>query len=108
MSLASDSLPLDLIPKFTDAVTDVEGARRSDNVTVGGTLKKPVLNGDFTLDDAQFTLARDGRDVQQRERLRADDGRLRVRRLDCGDGRGGPCGSPARSGSATGASRRST
>jgi autotransporter translocation and assembly factor TamB len=41
VTLASDSLPIGLIPQFTDVVTDV-GGRALGNVTVGGTLKKPV------------------------------------------------------------------
>lgn len=59
VSLASDSLPVDLIPKFTDVVSNVKG-RALGNVTVGGTLKHPVLNGDFTLMGGQFTLAATG------------------------------------------------
>lgn len=56
VSLASDSLPVDLIPKFTDVVTNVKG-RAIGNVTVGGTLKHPVMNGTFTIVGGQFTLA---------------------------------------------------
>jgi len=47
--LVSDSLPLALIPQFTDAVSDM-GGRALGNVTVGGTLKKPALEGSLTLD----------------------------------------------------------
>ncbi len=59
VSLASDSLPVDLIPKFTSAVTNVKG-RAIGNVTVGGTLKHPVMNGTFTLVNGQFTLTATG------------------------------------------------
>jgi translocation and assembly module TamB len=59
VTLASDSLPIDLVPQFTDAVTDVSG-RAIGRVTVGGTLKKPVLNGAVTVSNAQFKLAATG------------------------------------------------
>lgn len=59
VSLMSDSLPVDLIPKLTDAVTNVKG-RAIGNVRVGGTLKHPVLNGEVTLMNGQFTLAATG------------------------------------------------
>jgi translocation and assembly module TamB len=59
VALISDSLPLSLIPQFTDAVTDV-GGRAMAHVTVGGTLKKPVLTGNLTLAGAQFKLAATG------------------------------------------------
>jgi translocation and assembly module TamB len=53
--LASDSLPIHLIPQFTDLVSNVAG-RAVGNVKIGGTLKKPVLQGSLTLADAQFKL----------------------------------------------------
>jgi len=59
VTLASDSLPITLIPQFTDALTDVQG-RAIGRVTVGGTLKRPVLNGALTLSNAQFKLAATG------------------------------------------------
>jgi translocation and assembly module TamB len=59
VSLVSDSLPIDLIPQFTDAVTNVKG-RALGNVQVGGTLKRPVLQGEVTLSNGQFTLAATG------------------------------------------------
>jgi translocation and assembly module TamB len=64
VTLASDSLPIGLIPQFTDAVSDV-GGRAIGNVTVGGTLKKPVLNGSLTLSNAQFKLPATGAFFQQ-------------------------------------------
>jgi len=74
VSLVSDSLPIDLIPKLTDAVTNVKG-RAIGNVRVGGTLKRPVLNGEVTLVDGQFTLAATGatfRDVNGHVRMTGD------------------------------------
>ncbi|MES2176233.1 MAG: translocation/assembly module TamB domain-containing protein [Gemmatimonadota bacterium] len=59
VTLGSDSLPLGLIPQFTAAVTDI-GGKAIGNVKVGGTLKKPVLNGDLTLSEVQFKLAATG------------------------------------------------
>jgi translocation and assembly module TamB len=59
VTLGSDSLPITLIPQFTDALTDVQG-RAIGKVTIGGTLKHPVLNGALTLSDAQFKLAATG------------------------------------------------
>lgn len=59
VTLGSDSLPIDLIPQFTTALVGVHG-RAIGKVTVGGTLKRPVLNGGFTLSDAQFTVAATG------------------------------------------------
>ena len=59
VTLGSDSLPIDLIPQFTGALTDVKG-RAIGKVTVGGTLKRPALNGALTLNEAQFKLAATG------------------------------------------------
>ena len=59
VSLASDSLPIGLIPQFTGAVTDVKG-RVIGNVAVAGTLRKPALKGDLTLSEVQFRLAATG------------------------------------------------
>ena len=63
VTLVSDSLPLDLLPRLTDVVTDVKG-RAIGNVTVGGTLKRPVLNGSLTLTDGEFKLAATGMFLQ--------------------------------------------
>jgi translocation and assembly module TamB len=59
VSLRSDSLPLELIPQLTDAVTNVKG-RAIGNVRITGTLKRPVMEGEVTLTDGQFTLAATG------------------------------------------------
>ncbi|MDB4886946.1 MAG: hypothetical protein JWN79_2384, partial [Gemmatimonadetes bacterium] len=59
LAVTSDSLPLSLIPQFTDAVTDVGGLAKAQ-VTVGGTLKKPVLAGQLTLAGAGFRVAASG------------------------------------------------
>ncbi|MEO8335614.1 MAG: translocation/assembly module TamB domain-containing protein [bacterium] len=57
--LMSDSLPLGLIPQFTDAVSDI-GGRALGNVSVGGTLKKPSLEGSMTLSDVHFRIVKTG------------------------------------------------
>ncbi|HEX5971339.1 MAG TPA: translocation/assembly module TamB domain-containing protein [Gemmatimonadaceae bacterium] len=59
VALVSDSLPIDLIPKFTGAVTNVKGRALGD-VHLRGTLKHPVLQGEVTLVDGAFTLAATG------------------------------------------------
>lgn len=59
VALVSDSLPIDLIPQFTDVVTNVKG-RAIGNVHVGGTLKRPVLQGEVTLMGGELTLAATG------------------------------------------------
>ncbi len=58
-TLASDSLPIGLIPQFTDVVTDVQG-RVIGNVRVRGTIKRPELAGALTISQAQFRLAATG------------------------------------------------
>jgi translocation and assembly module TamB len=63
VTLVSDSLPLALIPQFTDAVTDVAGLARA-NVHVTGTIKKPDLRGTLALDSAQFKFAATGTFMQ--------------------------------------------
>ncbi|HEY2027164.1 MAG TPA: translocation/assembly module TamB domain-containing protein, partial [Gemmatimonadaceae bacterium] len=59
VTLTSDSLPVGLIPKLTDVVSDVNG-RAIGNVRVAGTLKHPVLNGSLLISKAQFKLASTG------------------------------------------------
>ncbi|MEO8619950.1 MAG: translocation/assembly module TamB domain-containing protein, partial [bacterium] len=59
VALASDSLPIGLIPQFTDAVSDVAG-KAVGTVSVAGTVKKPVLKGNVTLSDVQLRLAATG------------------------------------------------
>ena len=59
VTLASDSLPLGLVPQITGVLTNVDGHAMA-HLTVGGTVKKPVLRGDLTLAGAQFTIAASG------------------------------------------------
>jgi translocation and assembly module TamB len=64
VTVASDSLPIYLIPQFTDVVSNVAG-RAIGNVKIGGTLRKPVLQGSLILADAQFKLEPTGVLYQQ-------------------------------------------
>jgi hypothetical protein len=64
VSLASDSLPIGLIPQFTGAVNNVTG-RALGNVSGAGTLKKPALKGDITLSNVGFTLAATGATLER-------------------------------------------
>ncbi len=59
LALASDSLPLELLPQFTSVVTNLKG-RAIGSLRVAGTLNKPQLQGDLTLSNAQFTLVSTG------------------------------------------------
>jgi translocation and assembly module TamB len=58
-SFKSDSLPLGLLPQFTAAVSDM-GGRAFGDVSVAGTLKKPVLKGNVTLSEVQFRIVPTG------------------------------------------------
>jgi translocation and assembly module TamB len=51
----ADSLPLDALPKFTDAIADVQG-RLIGAVAARGTPKHPSLAGRFDLDLASFRV----------------------------------------------------
>ncbi|MEP6493990.1 MAG: translocation/assembly module TamB domain-containing protein [bacterium] len=59
LDLVADSLPLELIPEFTDMVTAVHG-RAAGKMTLRGTVKQPALVGGFTLDHGAMTLAATG------------------------------------------------
>ncbi len=48
LTIKSDSLPLDLIPQFTDMVSDLNG-RALANFTVTGTVNNPNVNGQVLL-----------------------------------------------------------
>ena len=63
VTLKSDSLPLGMLPKLTEAVTDVAG-RATANVHATGTVKRPVLQGNLMLSDAQVKVAASGTFLQ--------------------------------------------
>jgi translocation and assembly module TamB len=55
VDVAADSLPIDLLPQFTDVVSDV-GGRAVGRFAMRGTLKRPSLVGAFSLIGASATL----------------------------------------------------
>jgi translocation and assembly module TamB len=63
VDLVSDSLPLDLIPQFTDLVSEFHGRARG-TMTVRGTLRQPVLTGAFALDHGLVTVASTGATIE--------------------------------------------
>jgi translocation and assembly module TamB len=69
-----DSLPLDLVPQFTNAVRDV-GGRMTGMVTVGGTVAKPEPHGTLALERGSATIVASGtllRDMSARMRMTRD------------------------------------
>ena len=62
--LVADSLPLELIPQFTDVVSNVHG-RAAGKVAMRGTLKRPSLVGALALDHGTVDAERDRRDVRR-------------------------------------------
>jgi translocation and assembly module TamB len=59
VDLVADSLPLELIPQFTDLVANVHG-RAAGKMSMRGTLKRPALVGAFTLDRGSMKLVPTG------------------------------------------------
>ncbi|MGH9885485.1 MAG: translocation/assembly module TamB domain-containing protein, partial [bacterium] len=59
VDLVADSLPIDLIPQFTDVVSNVHG-RAAGKMALRGTLRRPSLVGGFTLDRGTATLTATG------------------------------------------------
>ncbi|HEY4306173.1 MAG TPA: translocation/assembly module TamB domain-containing protein [Gemmatimonadaceae bacterium] len=55
VDVAADSLPIDLLPQFTDLVSNVHG-RAVGRFAMRGTLRKPSLVGAFALTNASATL----------------------------------------------------
>ena len=51
----ADSLPIDLLPQFTDFVSNVQG-RAVGRFSMRGTLRRPTLVGAFAVTDASATL----------------------------------------------------
>jgi len=59
VDLVADSLPLELVPEFTAAISNFHG-RAAGTVAMHGTLKRPSLVGAFTLAKGTVTLAATG------------------------------------------------
>ena len=62
LAIRADSLPLDMVPQFNQYVTNFRG-RTFANFRVAGTLNRPVLNGEFSLDSAQLHIPKAGLDL---------------------------------------------
>jgi translocation and assembly module TamB len=63
LDLVADSLPLELIPQFTDAVAGVSG-RAAGKIVVRGTMTKPQLAGALALDRGYFKIVASGMQVR--------------------------------------------
>lgn len=63
VDLVADSLPLELIPQFTDVVSTVHG-RAAGKVAMRGTLRRPVLVGGFELDRGVVTVSATGATIE--------------------------------------------
>ena len=61
--LVADSLPIDLISRFTDAVSNVSG-RAAGKIVVRGTLKSPKLAGALAVDRGDFRITSTGMHLQ--------------------------------------------
>ena len=59
LDVAGDSLPIDLIPDFTDLVSDVHG-RAAGKFSMRGTFKRPALTGAVMLDHGTATITYTG------------------------------------------------
>ena len=63
VDLVADSLPIDLVSRFTDAVSNVSG-RATGKIVVRGTIKSPTLAGALALDRGDFRITSTGMRVQ--------------------------------------------
>ena len=63
VDLVADSLPLELIPQFTDLIADFHG-RAGGKVAMRGTLRRPTLTGGFALDHGSVTLVSTGARIE--------------------------------------------
>jgi translocation and assembly module TamB len=63
VDVVGDSLPIDLIPDFTDLVTDVRG-RAAGKMSLRGTFKQPILAGAVAVDHGTTTIAATGATIE--------------------------------------------
>ncbi|HMA23286.1 MAG TPA: translocation/assembly module TamB domain-containing protein, partial [Gemmatimonadaceae bacterium] len=63
VDVVADSLPLELIPRFTDLVADFHG-RAAGRMTMRGTLRRPTLVGGFALDHGSVTVVPTGARIE--------------------------------------------
>ena len=66
LNITADSVPLDLMPQFSDYVSNVRG-RASGSFKLGGSLNKPQLTGRFVLHEVQARVVRAGINLNQIE-----------------------------------------
>ena len=59
LNITADSLPMDLIPQFSEYVSNVKG-RVSGSFKVAGTLNKPQLTGQFAMHQGQLHVVQAG------------------------------------------------
>jgi hypothetical protein len=59
LAIKTDSIPLDMVPRLSQYVTDLRGKAVAD-FKVNGTLNRPEITGQFTLDSAQATIPKAG------------------------------------------------
>ena len=66
LNITADSVPLDLMPQFSDYVSNVRG-RASGSFKLGGSLDKPQLTGQFALHEGQARVVLAGINLNQLE-----------------------------------------
>ncbi|GAC1409006.1 MAG: hypothetical protein NVSMB53_00410 [Gemmatimonadaceae bacterium] len=66
LNINADSLPLDLVPQFSDYVSNLKG-RATGSFKVGGSLNHPQLSGRFALHDGQARVVPAGINLSQIE-----------------------------------------
>ena len=59
VDITGDSLPIDLIPDFTDLVSNVHG-HAAGKIVIRGTLRRPTLIGGMTLNNGSVTITASG------------------------------------------------
>jgi len=64
VDLVADSLPVELIPQFTDLVSNTHG-RVAGKMAMRGTLKRPSLTGGFVIDHGTVTINSTGATVSE-------------------------------------------
>jgi hypothetical protein len=63
VDVVADSLPLELIPQFTDLIANFHG-KAGGKVTMRGTLRRPTLAGAFALDHGSVTVVSTGATIE--------------------------------------------
>ncbi|MDQ6770192.1 MAG: translocation/assembly module TamB domain-containing protein, partial [Gemmatimonadota bacterium] len=66
LNINADSLPMDLMPQFSDYVSNVRG-RASGSFKLAGSLNKPQLTGQFMMHEGQARVTLAGIDLSQIE-----------------------------------------